>query len=139
MSAVLMAFDVATMPVREDVPRQHHVTRLPRVETYSYIELPKAPTTYFPPLLPLFEFEVDGDTKLLSRPLMLRVAVEDGEFFVENATLRLFGNGETLAEAVQAFARDLAYFWTHYRSLSEEDVAGEGAIMKHRYEGLVAD
>lgn len=139
MSAALMDFDVETMSIREDLPRKHRAARLPRVETYSYIAPPKAPASSFPPLLPLFEFEVEGSTKSLSRPLMLHVAVEDGEFFVENGTLRLFGNGGTLAEAIRAFARDLAYFWIHYRSLSEDDVAGEGAIMKRRYEVLVAD
>jgi len=139
MSAALMDFDVETMSIREDLPRQHRATRLPRVETYSYIASPKAPTSYFPPLLPLFGFEVEGSTKLLSQPLLLRVAVEDGEFFVENGTLRLFGNGGTLAEAVRAFAHDLAYFWAHYRSLREDEVAGEGAVMKRRYEDLVAD
>ncbi len=138
MSAVLMDFDAGTMSIREDLPWQRRAANLPRVETYSYIAPVKTALARFPSVLPLFGFEVDGTVMQLSRPLMLRVAVEGGEFFVENGTLRLFGNGETLAQAVRAFAHDLAYFWTYYRSLGEGEVAGEGVAMKRRYEALVA-
>lgn len=73
----------------------------------------------------------------LAEPLLLRVAIEDDNYFVENDTLHLFGKGASLAEAVDAFSRDLAYYWRYYNALRDEDVAGAGVDLKRIYEGLV--
>jgi hypothetical protein len=94
-----------------------------------------APVT--PANLPLFSFRVDGDLKRLASPLRLRVVAEDGEYFVENESLRIFGHGSTLHRAMDSFLRDLAYFWQYYRELSQEQVSGEAVQLKRRYEELV--
>lgn len=108
-----------------------------QVETASYVTPVAVPTRPNRPL-PLFSFDApDGDVKLLRTPLMLRVTEEDGEIFVENEALNIFGHGKTLHAAIQAFSRDLAYFWTYYRGLPDEDVARDGATLKGRYEDLV--
>jgi hypothetical protein len=90
-----------------------------------------------PETLPLFSFVIDDRTMTLAQPLQLRVAIEEDTYFVENDTLHLFGKGASLAEAVDAFSRDLAYYWRYYRTLRDADVAGAGVEMKRIYDGLV--
>jgi hypothetical protein len=90
-----------------------------------------------PETLPLFTFVVDNRTLTLEQPLMLRVAIEEDTYFVENDTLHLFGKGASLAEAVDAFSRDLAYYWRYYRTLGDADVAGAGVELKRIYDLLV--
>lgn len=108
----------------------------PRVETYSYVERP-ATMSVAPAVLPLFSFSVGTDVKRLSKPLLLRVAIEQGEYFVENDALHIFGNGPTLSRAVE-FARDLAYSWQYYCGLNDDQVAGDAVTLKKLYEELVA-
>ncbi|HUR81310.1 MAG TPA: hypothetical protein VM733_11125, partial [Thermoanaerobaculia bacterium] len=107
----------------------------PEVETYSYIK--ERPAAGFPALLPLFSFAANGGINALRQPLLLRVSIEEGEYFVANDSLGIYGNGVTLQDAVRSFARDLAYYWDYYRALRDDDVAGEGATLKRRYEELV--
>lgn len=90
-----------------------------------------------PETLPLFSFVIDDRTMTLAQPLQLRVAIEEDTYFVENDTLHLFGKGASLEEAVDAFSRDLAYYWRYYRTLGDTDVAGAGVEMKRIYDGLV--
>lgn len=108
----------------------------PRVETYSYVVTRQ--TMLATAVLPLFSFTYQDIERRLRRPLMLRVVTEDGEIFVENDGLRIFGRGGTLQAAVQSFAHDLAYYWVYYRSLRTEDVAGDAVRLKSLYEELVA-
>ncbi len=117
----------------------HVVANRPRVETYSYVSFGAGnrTATVFS-LLPLFSFVVNGEVKPLRQPVMLRVAVEHGEYFVENDALRLFGNGRTLLEAVRAFSADLAYSWQRYLSLRDDEVAGHGADLKRLYSNLAS-
>lgn len=89
--------------------------------------------------LPLFTFTTpDGDTKRLRTPLLLRVTTDGGEIFVENEALNIFGQGKTLHAAIEAFSRDVAYFWQYYRELGDDQVAGAGVTLKRLYEELVA-
>jgi hypothetical protein len=138
MSATaLIGFDAE--PTRSDRVSSAWADLAPRVETYSYILSQPLIAGMFPliPPLPLFTIVVDGVIRYLSRPLILRTAIEDGQFFVENDTLQLFGHGATMMDAMQAFSRDLIYYWRYYRSLSNDEVAGHGAVLKRLYEDLV--
>lgn len=90
-----------------------------------------------PETLTLFTFVVDERTMTLAEPLLLRVAVEEDTYFVENDTLHLFGKGASLAEAVDTFSRDLAYYWRYYLTLGDADVAGAGVELKRIYDCLV--
>ncbi|HEX8407654.1 MAG TPA: hypothetical protein VF883_02240 [Thermoanaerobaculia bacterium] len=110
----------------------------PKVQTYSYIQDRPAVTFVAPAVLPLFSFVVAGANKALRHPLLLRVAIEQGEYFVENDALRIFGVGRTLQEAVKSFSHDLGYFWEYYRELGDDQVAGEAVALKKRYAELVA-
>jgi hypothetical protein len=86
----------------------------------------RATSVSAPETVPLFTFVADDRTMTLAEPLLLRVAIEDDTWFVENDALHLFGKGASLAEAVGAFSRDLAYYWRYYNALRDEDVAGAG-------------
>ena len=89
-----------------------------------------------PGTLPLFKFVIDDHTMTLAQPLVLQVAIEDDTYFVENDALHLFGKGASLAEAVDAFSRDLEYYWGYYRTLRDADVAGAGVELKKIYAQL---
>jgi hypothetical protein len=86
---------------------------------------------------PLTSFVAEGRTMSFSEPLVLQVSVEDGAYFVENESLHLFAKGVSIEEAVEAFAKDLAYYWRYYNSLGDDEVAGAGLELKRIYEGLV--
>lgn len=85
---------------------------------------------------PVFEMPVEGESVKLRRPLVLRVSLEKGEYFVENETLSLFGNGPNLSGAVADFLSGLASTWSHYRTLREDQVIGRGIEMKRVFERL---
>lgn len=87
--------------------------------------------------LPLFSFMHRGTVQRLTTPLMLRVSIENGQYFVENDSLRIFGHGDNLASAVEAFAHDLGYYSEYYRGLSDNDVAGDGIRLKRLYGSLL--
>lgn len=131
MSAALLDYDPLTSESGLRPSR-------PRVETYSYVQDRPAVTSITPAVLPLFSFIVAGIIKALRQPLLLRIAIEQGEYFVENDALRIFGHGKTLQDAVKAFSHDLGYFWEYYRGLSDDQVAGEAVELKKRYAELVA-
>ncbi|SRR6266498_669743 len=139
MSAVPMDYGAETVSIRDDRQRISLVS-LPKVETYSYVASPTIGSMLanLLPSLPLFTIAIDGNVVPLSRPIMLRVAFDDGQYFVENDTLMIFGNGETLAKAVLAFQHEVAYYVKYYRNLRNEDVAGTGARLKRIYEDLTA-
>jgi hypothetical protein len=80
--------------------------------------------------LPLFEFEAGGRTVRLTRPVALRVGLEEGTWFVENDALSLFGHGESLEEAVAEFRHDLGYLWGRYQALSDEELGGAARRLK---------
>jgi hypothetical protein len=132
MSVAVLQYDHGLGPTSG---RFREVLR-PRVETYSYVVI--KPATWPPPVLPLFSFTFGGSEMRLRRPLMLRVVAEDGEVFVENDALRIFGRGGTLQAAVESFAHDLVYYWRYYRNLGAEEIAGDAVRLKAVYEELVA-
>lgn len=135
MSAVLEEYDDEATSGTV-LPRR---AERPKVETYAYMA-DSGLEGVLPILsdLPLLSMPfAGGEVRHLRRPLSLRVSFEDGEFFVENDALRLFGNGATLRKAVEAFSRDFAYYWKHYRSLTDDEVAGDGVQLKKLYEELV--
>jgi hypothetical protein len=110
----------------------------PQVETYGYMAPVQIPTPTNRPMA-LFSFTtLDGEVKRLRTPLLLRLTVEEGEVFVENDSLNIFGHGRTLQAAIAAFSRDVAYFWAYYRALRPDEVAGDGAALKKLYEELAA-
>lgn len=132
MSAALLDYETLDTGA---ISGKFRVSRPPRVETYAYVV---TRTTVTSPVLPLFSFAFEGTEKRLRNPLLLRVVAEDGEVFVENDALRIFGRGGTLQAAVESFAHDLAYYWQYYRSLGATEVAGDAVRLKTLYEGLVA-
>lgn len=137
-AAALIDFEHETMSPREFRVRLRE-TRPPQVETYSYISSPLTmERPQMPALLPLFTFAFEGAVFHLHQAIMLRVAFEDGEYFVENDALSLFGNGKTLLDAIGAFSRDLGYYWRYYRSLRNDEVSGAGVELKRLYESLVS-
>jgi hypothetical protein len=99
--------------------------------------MPQAAESLRAETLPITSFVDEGRTRLLSKPLVLQVAIEDGAYFVENEPLHLFAKGSSLEEAVEAFATDLAYYWRYYNSLRDDEVGGAGVELKRIYEGLV--
>lgn len=132
MSAALLDYD------SEEAPFGKVKVSRPRVETYAYVPPMSLPAPARKPL-PVFSFTTaEGQVQRLTTPLMVHVAIEDGEVFVENEALSIFGHGPTLQAAMDLFSRDLAYFWQYYRSLGNDDVAGEGATLKRIYEELVS-
>lgn len=134
MSAAVLEYDFDTLPISGQFRR----VAQPRVETYGYlVPVPAVPASVARPL-PLFSFVTrSGEIKRLRTPLMLRVSIEDGDIFVENDALNIFGHGKTLHGAIESFSLDLAHFWTYYRDLSSEQVAGDGEMLKKLYEDLV--
>jgi hypothetical protein len=90
----------------------------------------------FPHEFPLFEMPVGREMLKLRRPLVLRLSIEEGEYFVENETLSLFGNGRTLSEAVSEFFSGLASTWEYYRSLTADQVVGRGRELKQILDNL---
>jgi hypothetical protein len=131
-AALIEEFDV-------DVSRFHRRRRAdqPKVETYSYVS-PANVMVQPPSVLPLFSFVLEDTVVYLRHALMLRIATEDGEYYVENDALKLFGNGPTLGDAVHALTQDFAYYSEYYRGLQGDEVVGDGMDLKRRYESLVS-
>ena len=71
-----------------------------------------------------------------SRPISLKGYSEDGRYFVENINLSLFGEGETLREAVRDFIKHFIYFYHYYNNLNKNSLMGEGIKLKEIYKTL---
>lgn len=138
MTAALQDYDSDTFTT---IPGFRRVSR-PRVETYSdfapFDGRRQSTVLAAPSILPLFSFRAGGEMRRLRSPLLLRVSFEDGQYFVQNDSLRIFGHGDSLYAAVEAFAHDLAYLWDYYRNLKSDEVAGDAVQLKRIYEDLVA-
>lgn len=105
----------------------------PQVETGSGFA---KSSEFLPHEFPIFEMPVAGEVLKFRRPLVLRLSIEEGQYFVENETLSLFGNGPTLTEAVAEFYSGLVSTWEYYRGLSDDQVIGHGRELKKTFENL---
>lgn len=86
---------------------------------------------------PVWALPIQGQLRLLAKPVVLRVQKEGWRFFAENQFLDLCGYGESPREAVDDAVGDLAYFYSYYSSLREDQLVGEGLELQRRYRSLV--
>jgi hypothetical protein len=103
-----------------------------RVETGEATErsIPKIPT-------PIWRVERPHECDLRARrPIGVRLRHEGPFFFAENEELALYGVGETVGDAVDDLKSHLAHFYSHYRSLSWDQVTGEARRLKQLYADL---
>lgn len=83
---------------------------------------------------PIWRVERAGEPDLLARrPLGVRLRREGPFYFAENDELVLYGVGETVGEAIDDLKSHVAHFYSHYRSLSFDQVIGEAHRLKVLY------
>ncbi len=76
------------------------------------------------------------ETKKVTRPIKVRIYMEDNLFFVENYTLVIIGTGESITDAIDDFSRQVIHFYKYYRRLSWDRVTGDAERLKGLYETL---
>jgi hypothetical protein len=86
---------------------------------------------------PLWVINVGEAILQLVKPIALRVQREGDRYFAENETLEVCSYGDSPKEALQDAMADIAYFYSFYSSLSNDEVMGHGIGLKQRYEQLV--
>ena len=91
-----------------------------------------------PARLLLLDAMVQGLNRRLSVPVAVEIRKEEGVWFVENNTLKLFGSGSSIESALLEFREHVGFFAERYLSLGPSDVIGEGTRLKAIYEKLLA-
>jgi hypothetical protein len=74
-----------------------------------------------------------------NKPLAVRIYPDDGLFFAENETLRLFGTGMSPEEAIEDLGLHIIHFYQHYKKLDWSQVTGDAIRLKKLYEGLLSE
>jgi hypothetical protein len=102
----------------------------PQIETYSGFARRSLNDNYDLTTIPIFDMGTTAEKVRLRKPVAVRVSIEEGSIFVENETLRLFGSGRNLAEAISEFRSDLLSIWRYYTSLSDDQLIGHALELK---------
>lgn len=75
----------------------------------------------------------------VSKPIKLKIYIEDDHFFVENETLVIIGIGKSVTDAIDDFGRQVIHFYKYYNKLSWDKVTGDAERLKGIYETLFID
>lgn len=121
-----------------DTQRKSPHRSFPYEEDNSVVTLGYRATAYLQIELlhPVWVINIEGMPKLLKKPIALRLQSEGGRFYAENDTLDICGYGSTRDEALQDAIGDIAYYYSYYSALNDDDVIGHGRVIKERYGDL---
>jgi len=72
----------------------------------------------------------------MSKPIKLKIYIEDNHYFVENETLVIIGIGASKGDAIDDFKRQVIHFYKYYKNLSWDRVTGDAERLKRLYETL---
>lgn len=88
-------------------------------------------------LYPVFAIIIDGELKPLKFAIQLRIRYEDGFYFAENEAFHIYGNGESIAEALKSAALDISYFYNYYLNLDDDELVGKGLELKRLFSQIL--
>lgn len=75
----------------------------------------------------------------VSKPIKVRLYIEDNLFFAESETLVVVGTGESITDAIDDFGQQVIHFYKYYKKLSWDRVTGDAERLKGLYETLFID
>lgn len=78
-------------------------------------------------IYPLWSIEHNGE------PLRIEVVVDNGHCFTENKFLNVFGDGDTILEAMDDLVDQIHYFREFYSEKSEEQLTGLAIELKQNF------
>ncbi len=82
---------------------------------------------------PAWAFRCQRKVLYSTLPVDVNIRREEMFYFAESETLKIFVVGDTLTEAMSAFAEQLLYFYEHYKGLTPDKVTGEAKKLKQLY------
>lgn len=85
---------------------------------------------------PLWTIHTKTKKLTVSKPIKVKIYLEDNLFFVENETLVVVGTGKSIADAIDDFGRQIIHFYKYYKRLSWDRVIGDAERLKGLYETL---
>jgi len=88
---------------------------------------------------PLWSIATKQKRYNVSKPIKLKIYIEDNHCFVENETLVIIGAGESITDAVDDFCKQVIHFYKYYKKLSWDKVTGDAERLKGIYETLFID
>jgi len=71
--------------------------------------------------------------ELYNEPLRIDVRVDDGHCFAENIFLNVFGDGDTVSDAMDDLVDQIQYFSEFYAEKSKEQLTGLALELKQRF------
>ncbi len=89
--------------------------------------------------VPIWSIPADHKKYKVSKPIKVRIYIEDGHYFVENEPLVIIGIGKSVAEAIDDFCKQVIHFYKYYKKLSWDKVTGDAERLKGIYETLFID
>ncbi len=75
----------------------------------------------------------------VSKPIKLKIYIEDDHCFVENESLVVIGIGKSVTDAIDDFGKQVIHFYKYYNKLSWDRVTGDAERLKRIYETLFID
>ena len=92
-----------------------------------------------PSRIPLFRLEIEGQSYMLSKPIIVHIYREGEWVFAENERLVLTGTGSTDEEAIQDLKQHIIYFWKYYRELPLDRLTGDALRLKEIYSQILLE
>ncbi len=72
----------------------------------------------------------------VSKPIKVKIYIEDNLFFAESETMIVVGTGESIADAIDDFGKQIIHFYKYYKRLSWDRITGDAIRVKGLYETL---
>lgn len=84
----------------------------------------------------VWSIPIDGKPRDTSKPIILK-NYEDGDFwFSENVMLNIVGTGKSPDKAIDDAKEHIAYFFSYYLALRDDEVIGAAVQLKNTYKYL---
>ncbi|MHC4394669.1 MAG: hypothetical protein ACYS1A_03355 [Planctomycetota bacterium] len=115
----------------QDVPANYERSAT-RVATASEIDV-RPSLNYLANKMPAWTFHCQRKVLYSTLPVDVNIRREEMFYFAESEKLKIFVVGDTLTDAMRAFAEQLLYFYEHYKGLTPDKVTGEAKKLKQLY------
>ena len=71
-----------------------------------------------------------------TKPITIKIFIEEDIFFAENENLAICGTGESKQEAINDFVMHLIHFYEYYKTINDDILMGEAIRLKKLYNDL---
>ncbi len=86
----------------------------------------------------IFLFKIVFDDREFNtlKPISVNTYCDGNLCFAENDNLAVYGNGNSLDDAINDLRKHIVHFYEYYKNMDQDDLFGEALRLKELYSGL---